>query len=124
MYFIILANAMAVMTKLKTYEPFQTRTFLQSQNTILLKYVYIVPALYEIKYRKSYELGKLCLNSTSFWNESVVSSNLYVKRKQVRIEKRRGFLQKRKKMLLCPKGGGRGVANEEDCIFAISFCKT
>lgn len=53
LYFIILANAVAAMMKLKMYEPFQTKTFLQSQNTLFLKELYIILALSEIKYMKS-----------------------------------------------------------------------
>lgn len=49
-------------------------------------------------------MGKLCLDSIRFGNERVVSSKLCVKRKQVRVEKPMVFLQKRQKILLCPKG--------------------
>lgn len=100
LYFITQTNAMAGMMKLKMFEPFQNKSFLQGQNTILLKYLYVILALNELKCVKSHEMRKPHLNSVRFGKESVV------RRTQVRAEKMMFFLQKRKKILLCPKGHG------------------
>lgn len=35
-------NVMAAITKLKTFEPFQSKTFLLSPNEMLLEYIYII----------------------------------------------------------------------------------
>lgn len=87
-----------------------------------MKYLHVILALNEIKYVKTHEMRKPHLNSICFGKESVV------RRKQDRTEKMMVFLQKREKILLCPKGHGlqmRSVLSADTLgIFAISFCKT
>jgi len=68
------------------------------------------------------EGGKLCLNSINFGSESAVSSNLCAERKQVQMEKPVFFLQKRKKMLLRPKGRGLQTRTVLSADTAGHFC--